>query len=259
MFDSLLRTKKYGLALGAGGARGFVHIGVIKALEELRIKITHIGGSSIGALIGGMYALWGDIQKVESIILNYDKKRLLDLFSTDIGLLHGVFKGDTVLEALEQYVGDSKISDCKIPFVAVSVDMLNGEKVYHTTGLLRDAMRASMSIPLIFKPYELDGKYLVDGGLAECVPVIATKSIGAKKVLGVNIEMFPLKNEKINLKNLSGRVYSASMYNLAKRDLELADKKLEFNLNDYTPIELVENAEKYIKMGYDETMRLFKK
>jgi len=259
MFDFLFSNKRYGLALGAGGAKGFIHIGVIKALEELRIKITHIGGSSVGALIGGMYALSGDIQKIESIVLNYDKKRLLELFTTDIGLLHGVFKGEKVLEEIEQYVGDSKFSDCKIPFIAVSVDILNGEKVYHTSGYLKDAIRASISIPLILKPYELDGRYLIDGAIAECVPVDATKSIGAKRIIGVDIQGFPTMDEKMNLKNLSSRIYKASMYHLAKKNLESADKRLAFNLSDYSIAELIDNRERYIQNGYEETMKLFNK
>ena len=257
MFDFIFNNKKYGLALGAGGAKGLVHIGVIKALEELKIKITHIGGSSVGSLIGGMYALWGDIQKVESIVLSYDKKRLTELFTTDIGLLHGVFKGEKVLGEIEQYVGNAKISDCKIPFVAVSLDLLNGEKVYHTSGLLKDAIRASISIPLVLKPYELNGRYLIDGGIAECVPIEATKSIGAKKIIGVDIQGFPTMNEKMNLKSLSSRVYKASMFHLGKKDLEFADKRLEFNLSDYTISELIDNREKYIQDGYDETLKLF--
>jgi NTE family protein len=250
--------KKYGLALGAGGAKGLVHIGVIKALEELEIEITHIGGSSIGSLIGGMYALWGDINRVEETILSYDKKSLATLFRGDIGLVKGVFKGDAVLEELGQYLEDSRFSDCKIPFTAVSVDILTGEKIYHTKGLLKDAIRASCSIPLVFEPYELNGRYLVDGGLAECVPVEATKELGAKRVLGINVQGFPSKESKLNLKDLSLRTYRASMHHLAKRDIELADEKLYFDLSNYKPGELVDNAEENIKMGYDETIKLFK-
>jgi len=258
MFDFLFK-KKYGLALGAGGAKGIVYIGVIKALKELDIKITHIGGSSIGSLIGGMYALWGDINKVEEIVLSYDSKELIKLFRSDIGFSKGIFKGDLVLEEIEKYIENSKIEDCKIPFVAVAVDLLTGEKIYHTNGLLKDAIRASCSIPLIFKPYELNGRYLVDGGLAECVPIKATKSIGAKRVIGVNVQDFPNRNERINLKNLSLRTYIASMYHLGKRDMELAEKKLHFDLVDYSIEELVDNAEKYIDMGYEETKKLFSK
>jgi len=256
MFDFLFK-KKFGLALGAGGAKGLVHIGVIKALEELNIKITHIGGSSIGSLVGGMYALWGDIKKVEDIVLKYDSKGINKLFRSDIGLSKGVFKGDAVLEELDKYIGSAEFSDCKIPFIAVSVDLLTGEKLYHTKGLLKDAIRASSSIPLVFQPYELNGKYLVDGCIAEAVPIEAVRSIGAKRVLGVNVLGVSKSKEKMNLKNLSNRIYQTSVYNIAKRDLEDADKSLSFNLSDVSINELVDNAEEYIKMGYDETKKLF--
>jgi NTE family protein len=171
--------------------------------------------------------------------------------------MNGVFNGDLILDELDKYLGDKKFSDCKIPFIAVSVDLLTGKKFYHTKGFLKDAVRASCSIPLIFKPYELNGRFLVDGGLVECVPIEATKSIGAKKVIGINIEGFPSESEKFNLKNLASRVYHAGIYNIAKRDLKEADKKLSFDLVDYSLKELVDNAEKYIKMGYDETIELF--
>jgi NTE family protein len=106
MFEFLKNIKgkeRYGLALGAGGAKGFVHIGVIKALEEMGIEITHIAGSSIGSLIGGLYALWGNISKVEDIFLSYDSNKLNDLLGGDVGLTKGVLKGDSFLNELETY------------------------------------------------------------------------------------------------------------------------------------------------------------
>jgi NTE family protein len=249
--------KKYGLALGSGGAKGLVHIGVIKALEELDIRITHIAGSSAGSLIGGSYALWGDIKKVEDIVLDFKGKDIKKMFTSDIGLKKGLFKGDSALEILDEHLGDAKFSDCKIPFVAVSVDILTGKKIYHSDGLLKDALMASSSIPLVFKPYELNGRYLVDGGLAESVPVEAVKSIGAKKVIGVNIEGLTKCSGKLNLKTLSTKIYNTAFYHQALKDLRLADKKLQFDLEQFSTQELMDNAEEYIQMGYDETMKLF--
>jgi NTE family protein len=256
MFDFLFK-KKYGLALGAGGAKGFVHIGVITALEKLDIEITHIGGSSVGSLIGGLYALWGDIEKVENIVLGYDRKKFFSMFSGDIGLAQGIFKGDSFIEELDNLVGNADISDCLQPYVAVSVDILTGEKIYHTTGLLKDAIRASCSLPFVFKPYEQNGRTLIDGGLAESVPVEATKSIGAKRVLGVNIQSLPQKGADINIKTLSRRVYRASMTHLARKDMKLADMGLSFDLEDFDIMEMVDEPEKLIRLGYNETMKLF--
>ncbi len=251
------KKNRYGIALGTGGLKGFVHIGVLKALEELDIEITHIGGSSVGSLIGGIYAVHGNINKVEDIVLKYDRKKLLSLFSTDVGLLNGVFKGDNFLDELEKLVGNVKISDCLIPYVAVSVDLLTGEKIYHTTGLLKDAIRASCSIPYVFKPYELNGRVLVDGGLVESVPVQAVESIGAKKVLGINIQDFPREEGNINLKTLGRLIYRASMTHLAQRDVELADMSLNFNLEDMKALEIVDEPETLIEIGYKETKKLF--
>jgi len=256
MFD-FLKSKKYGLALGAGGAKGISYIGVLKALEDLKFEITHVAGSSAGSLIGGMYALWGDVKKVEDTVLEYDKKKLIKMFRSDISLSKGVFRGDNFLEELNIIFGDTQISDCKIPYIAVSVDILSGEKIYHTNGLLKDAIRASCSIPFVFKPYELNGRYLVDGGLAENVPVDALKSIGAKKVIGVDTQGFPDFNEKMNLKNLGSRIYRASMVFTAQRDIKLTDKRIHFELDNLSLEELLDNAKENINLGYEETMKIF--
>ncbi|MCD4811772.1 patatin-like phospholipase family protein [bacterium] len=259
MFEFLKGKTRYALALGSGGAKGFVHIGVIKALEELDIEITHIGGTSIGALIGGMYALWGNISQVETIFVGYDTKRLLQIFGSDVGLLNGVLKGDAFMEELEKYVGNASISDCAIPFIAVSVNILTGEKVYHTSGLLKDAMRASSSIPLVFKPFENNGRYLVDGALAESVPVHAVKSIGGRKVLGVNVQgLFEDDGKKLNIAELSNRIYLTNLYHIAQKDLESANKKLFINIKNNSLKKMVEKRVEYIDMGYKETLRLFK-
>ncbi|KUK77485.1 MAG: Uncharacterized protein XD93_0291 [candidate division WS6 bacterium 34_10] len=258
MFNLFHSKQRYGLALGSGGFKGFVHIGVIKALEELDIEITHIGGSSIGSIVGGMYSLWGNIDRVEEILLSYDKKKLLDMFKGDIGFSQGVFKGDSFIEELDKIVGNASISDCLIPFVAVSVDINTGEKVYHTSGALKDAIRASCSLPYVFKPYELNGRNLVDGGLAESVPVEATKSIGARKVLGVNIQGLPLDTEeKLNLKTLSERAYRTAIYHLSVKDSDLAEKSLLFNLESMDAIDMVDNSKKLIEIGYKKTKKMF--
>jgi NTE family protein len=258
MFNLFQTKQRYGLALGSGGFKGFVHIGVIKALEELDVEITHIGGSSIGSIVGGMYALWGNIDRVEEMLLSYDKEKLLDMFKSDIGLLQGVFKGDSFIEELDKLIGNASFSDCLIPFVAVSVDINTGEKIYHSSGALKDAIRASCSLPFVFKPYELNGRNLVDGGLAENVPVEATKSIGAREVLGVNVQGFPINNdEKLNLKSLSEKVYRVAIYHLSMKDSALADKALQFNLEDMGSMDMIDNPEDLIEMGYKETMKIF--
>jgi NTE family protein len=172
--------------------------------------------------------------------------------------LQGVFKGDSFIEELDKLIGNASFSDCLIPFVAVSVDINTGEKIYHTSGLLKDAIRASCSLPFVFKPYELNGRNLVDGGLAENVPIEATKSIGAKKVLGVNVQGFQINNDdKLNLKSLSERVYRVAIYHLSMKDSALADKALQFNLEDMGSMDMIDNPEDLIEMGYKETMKIF--
>ncbi len=260
MFEFLKGKERYGLALGSGGAKGFVHIGVIKALEELDIEITHIAGTSIGSLVGGLYALWGNISKVEDVFMSYDSKRLMDLLGGDIGLTKGFLKGDAVLEEFDKYLGNSTIEDCLLPFTCVSVDILTGEKVYHTSGSLKNAVRASCSIPLIFKPLEDNGRFLVDGAIAESVPVDAVKNIGARKILGVNIQGNPVDDgSKLNAGKISTNVYKTTLYHIAKGNLEKADKKLFFNLSNVSSRDLIEKRKDFIDMGYREAMTLLSK
>lgn len=256
--EDIRGKQRYGLALGSGGAKGFVHIGVLKALDELGIEVSHIAGSSVGSLVGGLYSLWGNVSKIEEVFLSYDNSTLSDLLSGDIGLSRGVLKGDTFINELDRYIGNANIEDCLIPFTCVSVNILDGEKVYHTSGSLKSAIRASCSIPLVFSPLEDNGRFLVDGALAESVPVDAVRSIGAKRVFGVNIQGNPVDDgSKLNAARISKNVYKTTLYHIGMKDLQKADKQLFINLSNVSSKDLIENRKDYIDMGYRETKKVF--
>lgn len=258
MFDFLFK-KRYGLALGAGSSKGIAHIGVIKALNDLNIEITHIGGTSAGSIVGGIYALTGDIRIVEEILNTYESDDFVKILGKDIGINKGIFKGNSLLGELEKHIGNAMIEDCKIPFVAVSTNMRDGKRVYHTTGLLKDAIRASCSMPFIFKPYELDGKILVDGGLSENIPVKAVKSIGAKKVIGVRLNGYDYDEDKLDITHLTNHVLLTTFYNYTIHDLEGAKKSIIFeNLDKYSNSERLEKKDEIISFAYDKTIAVFK-
>ncbi len=180
------KRPKIGLALGSGGSRGLAHIGVIKVLEENNIPIDFIAGTSIGAMAGGFYAAGLGVKKMEEIVLETNWRRMFSL--VDPHLKQGLITGEKVKTFIEGYVDGKKIEDCKIPFVAVTTDLKTGEIVVLNKGEMAQAIRASISIPLVFKPVEIDGRMLIDGGLSAPVPVKIVQDMGADIVIAVNLD-----------------------------------------------------------------------
>ncbi len=181
-----LNRPKIGLALGSGGSRGLSHIGVIKVLEKNKIPIDFIAGTSIGAMAGGFYAAGLGVKKMEEIALETNWRRMFSL--VDPHLKQGLITGEKVRTFIEGYVGGKRIEDCKIPFAAVATDLKTGEIIVLNSGEMAQAIRASISIPLVFKPVEIDGRTLADGGLSAPVPVEIVRSMGADIVIAVNLD-----------------------------------------------------------------------
>ena len=180
------KHKKIGLALGGGAAKGLAHIGVIKALENAGINIDFIAGTSMGALVGGYYAATKDITGLETIILDIKKRDIFSLRDIIKKRDGALFRGEPIAERLKKELGDMKIENCQIPFIAVTTNIKNGDEARLNSGNLVDAIRASIAIPLIFSPVEIDGKLLMDGGLVNPVPVSACRALGADVVIAVN-------------------------------------------------------------------------
>jgi len=161
------------LALGSGGARGLAQIGIIRWLEENSdYRIRSIAGSSMGALIGGIYAA-GKLDIYEEWVTKlhkHDVLRLLDFAFSRSGL----FSGERVMQKLEDMLGDINIEDLPISFTAVATDIENGREIWLNRGSLFSAIRASIAIPTVFTPVKRDGRVLVDGGLLNPVPIAPT-------------------------------------------------------------------------------------
>ncbi len=228
-------TKKIGLALGSGGWRGLAHIGVIKSLIKHHYTIDAIAGSSAGSLIGGMFALWNDIEKVEWVFRNLKYQDLLFAFS-DPSTKLGLFSNKKVISLFEKYVGTATFNDTKIPFAAIGTNIVTGESVTFTRGLLAPAIQASSSVPIVFEPANIDGNYIVDGGISNPVPVETVKQLGAQTVIAVNLyqSVFPVqktvkKLSKVDVVMLS---YELMLNQLSKRDAEDADILIEPHFDD---------------------------
>jgi NTE family protein len=184
---------KIGYALGGGAARGLAHIGVLKVLEEHGIFPDVIAGTSIGALIGALYAGGLKAADIEQVALQVDWKRVV--FLADITTpLSGLIQGKRVISLLKSIMGgDSDFSHLKCPFACVTTDIRSGQQVVLRRGSLVEAVRASISIPGIFTPARIGGRYLVDGGLVNEVPVSVCREMGANYVIGVNVLPDPAK------------------------------------------------------------------
>jgi NTE family protein len=173
------------LVLSSGGARGCAHIGAIKVLEKYGFKITSVAGTSMGALVGGIYST-GQLSAFEEWISSLDMMEVLRL--TDFSISSkGLVKGKRVFEKIREIVPDRNIEDLNIPFCAVATDILKGTEIVFSEGNLFEAIRASISIPNVFQPYRIGDMYLVDGGLMNPIPVNRVKRSGNDIMVVVDV------------------------------------------------------------------------
>jgi len=181
------RGLKIGLALGSGSARGLAHVGIIMALEAYNIPIDIISGTSIGSVIGGLYASGATVRQLEEVALSIKKSKTL--FMIDPVFPHsGLISGDRIEKMLNQFtIEDKTFDDLKIPFAAVATDIESGAEVILNQGKVIDAVRASISIPGIFTPVKYQDYYLVDGGVVDPIPVDVVKMMGADIIIAVSL------------------------------------------------------------------------
>lgn len=189
--------KTVSLVLGSGGARGLAHIGVIQWLEENGYEIKSISGASVGAMIGGIYAA-GKLDEFEKWIRPITKLDIIGLL--DISWSRsGLVQGDKIIDNLVNLVGDKMIEDLPIPFTAVATNPNSEKEVWINSGRLFDAIRASISLPLFFTPFERNGIKLIDGGVLNPVPIAPTFSDTTDMTIAVNLGG-PLQSNNISNK-----------------------------------------------------------
>jgi NTE family protein len=187
--------KTVSLVLGSGGARGMAHIGVIKWLEENGYEIRSIVGCSSGAVVGGIYAA-GKFDEFETwmrTIKRLDVINLLDIAWSRSGFV----KGDKIIGALTEIVGNHTIEELPIKFTAVAVDMKSEKEVWINSGDLFSAIRASISIPLFFTPYLYNDALLIDGGVLNPVPIVPTFGDTTDVTIAVNLDAQEAKAEQV--------------------------------------------------------------
>ena len=178
--------QKVALVLGSGGARGLAHIGVLKVLESQNIPIDLIVGCSIGAIVGGAYASGLPVRRIEKIAREAGLRTAGRIMFPSLPS-SGFVDGRRVEEFIEGIVGNPLIENVTIPFAAVATNFLNGEEIVLEEGPLAAAIRASTSIPTLFKPARIGNRLLVDGGLVNPLPVDVAFDMGADLVIAVNV------------------------------------------------------------------------
>ncbi|MEX0999677.1 MAG: patatin-like phospholipase family protein [Thermodesulfobacteriota bacterium] len=232
---------KLGLALGGGGAKGFAHLGILEVLTEAGIEFDIVAGTSIGAFIGAVYVS----DKLEEL-----KNYAVNIGITDIPFLlgptwpqGGLFSGKFLGKLIDEYIHIENIEDLKKPFAAVCIDLNSGEVVTFTEGNLKRAVRASTSIPGLFKPVLFEGKLLVDGGVLESVPDQAARDLGADFIVAVDLLSDLSGNQTFN----NGK--PPSIVEVVQRSSILAQRKItEYKFKERPPDIVISPPLSHIKV-----------
>ena len=250
------KRRKVGLALGGGAARGLAHIGVLEVLEKEGIPIDMIAGTSMGAIIGAFYAHTCDIDSMKKLAVAMGKQRIR--FFTDLTIPRtGILRWKRIEDRLKRVIGGVRFEDLKVPFSCIAVDIDNGEEVILNRGYVWDAVRASATVPVALSINPWQGRYLVDGGVLNPIPVDVVRKMGADFVIAVNVlrdtpgaGKKPRKKikEQPNIFTVMTKTVYAISYRTVAASLSNADMVIEPHMSDiaFTGFKRVEEC---IKRG----------
>lgn len=178
-------SKKVGLVLGSGSARGWAHIGVIQALAEAGVRVDYVAGTSIGAFVGAFYAA-GKIETLRNTTLELNRKQIA-LFFDMVFPKSGLIDGEKIADLVREHISEKNIEELSLPLCVICTDLNTGCEVNIQDGDIIEAVRASISVPGIFTPVKKNGAFLVDGGLVNPVPVNVSRQMGAELVIAVDL------------------------------------------------------------------------
>ena len=261
-----IRKNKIGVALGSGGIKGFSHIGVLKVLKQNNIPISYMSGTSAGALIGGMYLTHDQsIEKLESVSAEIGTKEVINILA-DFSLNGGFIRGSKALDFLNKLLNNANIEDLPIPFVIVTTNLKTGFPMFIKKGNLAEAIRASSSLPLIFKPAKIGKHLYIDGGVSMPVPIKPLKEMGANRIIASNMdsELLPLeilKNDRVTVNPIE-RAFALMVRDMANEDCREADVTISPNFRSIVDPGNVSNYAKrkeIITLGEIETLKHIEK
>lgn len=255
-----MNKQKIALVLSMGGARGIAHIGVIETLLERGYEIASITGSSMGAMVGAMYAT-GKMDACKEWLCSWDKRKMFQL--ADLTLSRdGLVKGDRFIRELKRIVPDIPIEDLPLPYAALATDILNEQEVKFISGSLFHAIRASISIPMVFRPVRSEGRILVDGGLLNPLPLRhAIRTPGDLLVaVDVNAPIDNGKRQRMNPYKLLSESSRLMMQQITRFDIERTtpDILIQMSARDYDMMEF-NHASRIIRSGAEAARRTLEK
>lgn len=278
---------KVGLVLSGGGAKGFAHIGVLKVLEKAGVKIDYIGGTSMGAVVGGLYASGYSAQQIDSIFKNTDFDALLSDYiprasknfyeknnderyaftlpvkkmkvGTPIAISRGMYNYNLLNKLLNKVRHIHDFNELPTPFLCMATDIETGEEVLLNKGYLPQALLASGAFPSLFAPVEIDGKWLVDGGVANNFPVEAIKNLGADIIIGVDVQD-DLKDRKSlrDATRILVQISNLQMIEKMKEKRNKTDIYIKPDIADYGVISF-DDGQEIIQKGEQAAMALYDK
>ncbi len=248
-----MKKKGVSLVLGCGGSKGPAHLGVIKALVEANFEIKEIVGTSVGALIGGLYAANPNVKEIEKILNSLDYRKLFRLL---VGkpIKSGLINGEKYRKFVEDCCAVKNIEDTKIPFRAISCDLVRGKKYVFRTGPIATAICASSAIPAIFAPVKYKGKILIDGGALAPVAIEETRPKPGDKVVAVALfkHLFPKSYRQLSRANLGKIAFVSAQLaisNLSKQAIKKADVAILPEVEDINVLNFVK-SKNYVEIGY---------
>ena len=232
------RKPVIGLALGAGAARGFAHVGVIKALESQGIRPDVVVGSSAGSVIAALLASGATGNEINRLALNLDEATLADWGLPFAGRFGGLIRGDALQNMVNREVQNKTIEQMRIPLGIVATDLQSGKGILFRSGNTGLAVRASCSVPGVFQPAVISGKEYVDGGLVAPVPVSYARQMGATLVIAVNISSEPVHQDAsgtlgVLQQTISIMQRSINQYELKSADIVIQPQLLQMGGGDF--------------------------
>lgn len=234
-----------GLALSGGAILGCVHIGVLQALDEAGIRITHLAGTSMGALIASFYAFGLSGAEIEEVAEDLRWPRITSLTPSKLGFL----SQEKLRKTIRMHLGEARIEDARIPLAIVATDISSGEKVVMTRGDLASAATASACFPGIFVPVERDGRLLVDGGLVENLPLSPLQSWGVDRILAVDAFLGMTFHRPTRYLDLIKNAVDIVLVQAAREDARKADLLIAPDLDTFSSTEL-DHIPALVREGY---------
>ncbi len=252
---------KNGLALGSGGARGYAHIGVLKALIEHNWRLDLITGSSIGALVGVLYSYYGSAEKLEEVMLDSYWREALEMTGISRG---GVMSAEKVQKFIEKFIGDLRLEDLNLPVGVVTTDFDTSETVLIRKGRASRAVQASIAFPLFMEPLQFNGRVFWDGGLSSQIPAKAARQMGATRVIGVNLNKKLGKEspyDEMTPYSVGRRAIETLQHQMTKISMEEVDVKITPDLDSTVLLGVgtlikKDEGKEIIKKGYEEAKKV---